>query len=100
MGWSQGNPSWIDLTDIANEGDWVTHDGSTPNNPNWALRAPNGGTNENCGYHYKDAVTGAIVFDDTNCNLLSDGWCTVCQRACPAIGPTCGHRSGECRKYL
>ena len=74
------SPSWVDLSDIANEGDWVRYDGRSPSYANWQLRSPDGGTSENCGYHWKDPVTGAIVFDDKDCNHMADGWCFVCQR--------------------
>jgi len=86
------SPCWLDLTDIANEGDWVDHNGDRPRYLNWLLNSPDGGTAENCAYQWKDAISSSYVFQDAACSTKIDGWCAVCQkRRCKTM-----HSKGNC----
>lgn len=62
---------WVDLTDSAREGEWVTSRGDLAPFLVWAAGEPDGGTAENCG-RLDDSVN---AFQDRGCEDTRDYSC-------------------------
>ncbi len=66
--------TWLGMSDIANEGEFVWSSSGAPlNYTNWnaASGEPNGGAGENCGSYWSEGP----YWNDFNCNVEVQGMC-------------------------
>ena len=67
------NDVWVDGSDAAQEGVWLTSDGKVMTYLGWTFKEPNGGQNANCMMLF-----GIEVWDE-NCNRVDDSYATLCE---------------------